>query len=290
MPPTVLVVEDYADLAELLCQLLQRAGIAATSAASGSTAIEVAKAHTPDAVLLDLMLPDMSGIDVCRQLKANRATADAPVIFVTCAEGENCSRDCFRFGAYDIIFKPYDPQSVVQTVFASLQWRHTQEIHPHDGEIHLDATEPKVSARGLEELFLKIRQSPQLTMRLRDTVSTALAPCFYPQDAAASGLPSPLTLQYKIIPDPKRDMPILDMHFHWPPSPQPQAKSWFGLRKREDAAPPWLGNIAMALHASILTMENGDAQLRCDGLSPPPSPQDGLPQAIVGDGHPSSHG
>lgn len=287
MPPKVLVVEDYPDLGDLLCQILQRGGMTPSLSSSGSDAVTMAASVAPDAILLDLMLPDISGLEVCTRLKSQPSTAGIPVLFVTCAENENCFRDCFRCGAFEVLRKPYNPQHVIQTVFAAMEWARSQKMAPASGEFQLDASEPKAAARGVEEMFHRMSQSPQLFSRLHEPMVKALGCFFYPQDIAAAGMPSHLNVSYQIVPDVRRGGSEFKLHFRWTPTDSPGARSWFNFRKKEDLAPAWLKEMVRMLGARFETVENGDVDILCDGLPESISTNGSTPSALAANN--SSH-
>jgi two-component system phosphate regulon response regulator PhoB len=124
MSSHILVVEDEADLADALAFALEREGFTTTVARDGRTAIDaIAVTPPPDLVLLDLMLPDISGTEVCRQLRANPATRHVPVIMVT-ARAEEIDRVVgFEVGADDYVVKPYSTRELVLRVRAVLRRR-----------------------------------------------------------------------------------------------------------------------------------------------------------------------
>jgi two-component system phosphate regulon response regulator PhoB len=101
----VLIVDDEADLRSLVDVTLRREGFTTLLAPDGTTALELARSSTPAAILLDLMLPDLSGVEVCRRLRADPLTADIPVIMLT-ARGEEIDRVVgFEVGADDYVVK-----------------------------------------------------------------------------------------------------------------------------------------------------------------------------------------
>ena len=111
--PTALIVEDEPQANELLAMLVQLRGYRTESAFTGSEALERAEGARPDIVFLDLMLPDRSGLDVCRALRSAPATAATPVVMVTARlEAEN-RVEGFRVGATDYIPKPYTPDQIL---------------------------------------------------------------------------------------------------------------------------------------------------------------------------------
>jgi two-component system phosphate regulon response regulator PhoB len=119
----ILVVEDEEDLQEVLSYNLQQAGHEVTLVGTGQEGLAQLRAETPDLVLLDLMLPDMSGTDVCRALKSEPATRNVPVIMLT-AKGEEIDRVVgFELGADDYVVKPYSMRELTLRVQAILRRR-----------------------------------------------------------------------------------------------------------------------------------------------------------------------
>ncbi|HLW70620.1 MAG TPA: response regulator [Candidatus Binataceae bacterium] len=125
----ILVVEDEADIRELLCYSLTQEGYAVEEAADGAEALERVNRRAPDLAMLDLMLPRMSGLEVCRRLRANPETARLPVIMVT-AKGAEVDRILgLEMGADDYVVKPFSPREVVARVKALLR-RANAELEP----------------------------------------------------------------------------------------------------------------------------------------------------------------
>ncbi|MEQ1508023.1 MAG: response regulator, partial [Myxococcota bacterium] len=107
MTRRVLLVEDEVDLATPIQHLLRAQGLLCEVAATGREALDAAAANRPDLVLLDLMLPDLSGVEVCRRLRANPATADLLIVMVTARTDEYDKIVGFEAGADDYITKPF---------------------------------------------------------------------------------------------------------------------------------------------------------------------------------------
>ncbi len=120
--PLVLVVDDEADLVSTVAYNLEREGFAVRSAASGHDALAaLATAPRPDLVVLDLMLPDVSGVEVCRQIRQGAETRQIPVIMLT-ARGEEIDRVVgFEVGADDYVVKPFSVRELVLRVKALLR-------------------------------------------------------------------------------------------------------------------------------------------------------------------------
>lgn len=121
-PRRVLVVEDEPDIAALLTLTLERGGdLAVETVRSGTTALQHCVAHPPDVVLLDLHLPGLDGLDVCRRLRASASTAQVPIIIITARSSEAERIAGFTAGADDYVVKPFSPRELVMRVRAVLR-------------------------------------------------------------------------------------------------------------------------------------------------------------------------
>ncbi len=121
MRPVILIVEDEPALVEVLHYNFQRAGFEALSSDNGEDALLVAEERSIDLVILDWMLPGMSGIEVCRQLRRGPATSSVPIIMLT-ARGEAHDRlRGFETGADDYVTKPVSPEELVARARAVLR-------------------------------------------------------------------------------------------------------------------------------------------------------------------------
>ncbi len=117
----ILVAEDDPDIANLLAHYLQRAGFEADSVASGVDVLPRIKKAPPDLLLLDLMLPGLDGLEVCRAVRSDPSTAAIPIIMVT-AKGEESDRIVgLELGADDYITKPFSPNEVIARIRALLR-------------------------------------------------------------------------------------------------------------------------------------------------------------------------
>ena len=118
MMPKILIVEDEPDIVELLAYNLHQAGFETITAFNGEDALRHANTRPPDLVLLDVLLPGVDGLEVCRMLKRNPTTADIPVIMLT-AKGEKTDRIVgLELGADDYVTKPFSPREVVLRIRA----------------------------------------------------------------------------------------------------------------------------------------------------------------------------
>jgi Ala-tRNA(Pro) deacylase len=113
-PPSVLVVEDESDTNDLLCRLLEREGFACRGAADGSRALVMAREMRPSAILLDLMLPDMSGFEVYEQLRRSGPIKAPPVVVVTALDDDAARQRGQQLGAEAYLTKPFTPAVLVR--------------------------------------------------------------------------------------------------------------------------------------------------------------------------------
>ncbi len=128
----ILIVEDEADILNLLEYHLRSAGYEIFSTASGMEALQMARHHQPDLVLLDLMLPGLDGFEVCRELKRDRVTSEMAVIMLT-AKGEEVDKVVgLELGADDYVTKPFSPRELVLRVKAVLR-RGRHDAAPNEG-------------------------------------------------------------------------------------------------------------------------------------------------------------
>jgi two-component system alkaline phosphatase synthesis response regulator PhoP len=117
----VLIVEDDADIRELIRYNLAQEGFVVEEAADGAQALDRIRRRVPDLMVLDLMLPGMPGLEVCRQMRAGRDTAHLPILIVT-AKGTEVDKILgLEMGADDYVVKPFSPRELVARVKALLR-------------------------------------------------------------------------------------------------------------------------------------------------------------------------
>jgi len=119
--PRVLVVEDDPDIAALIAHYLEKAGYASDVVPEGGRALSQARESQPDLVILDLMLPGLSGLEICKALRADNRMAALPIIMLT-ARGEESERILgLDMGADDYVVKPFSPNELMARVRALLR-------------------------------------------------------------------------------------------------------------------------------------------------------------------------
>lgn len=132
---TILIVDDEADILDLLQYNIEREGYKVLLASDGEEAVKVAKKHRPDLILLDIMMPKMDGIEVCRQIKEEPELSKTFIIFLTARSEEYSEVAGFDAGADDYIFKPIKPRVLIRRIKAIL--RRDAENEPHQVlEVH----------------------------------------------------------------------------------------------------------------------------------------------------------
>jgi len=154
MPSRVLIVEDEPDISDLLAFHLRREGYDVSRSRSGIEALQQVRARIPDLVLLDLMLPGMDGLDVCRRLRQDPATAALPIVMLT-AKGEEVDRVLgLEMGADDYLTKPFSVLELSERVKAlfrrvdSLSKDHSAGKVLKSRDLHIDLEKRSVRLAG----------------------------------------------------------------------------------------------------------------------------------------------
>ncbi len=162
----ILVVDDDHDILEMLSYNLRKEGYDVETAADGKKALEIAVTFNPDLIILDVMMPEMDGIETCRELRANPETANSLIAFLT-ARGEDYSQIAgFDAGADDYISKPIKPRVLLSRVQALMRRQgNSSETKASDqfGEITINHEKYQVTRSG-EELPMPKKEFELLSL------------------------------------------------------------------------------------------------------------------------------
>jgi DNA-binding response OmpR family regulator len=119
--PQIMVVDDDPDTVSILSRHLQREGFDAVEAISGVECLRLVKEQRVDVILLDLMMPEMDGFQVCRVLKENPATAEIPIIMITARDDLDARAEGMRLGVSDFLAKPVFRRQLANRIRAQLE-------------------------------------------------------------------------------------------------------------------------------------------------------------------------
>jgi two-component system, OmpR family, alkaline phosphatase synthesis response regulator PhoP len=147
----ILVVEDDRDIGELVCRYLEKASFRAELVSSGRDAVAALAAGPPDLLILDLMLPHVDGLEICRLVRATEKTAAIPIIMLTARAEESERIVGLEIGADDYIAKPFSPNELVARVCALLRRTHrgaAKDTSIAYGPIVVDGESHMVSLKG----------------------------------------------------------------------------------------------------------------------------------------------
>lgn len=142
--PRILIADDTPASLSLLSSVLEPQGYEILAVSSGKDALKIAERAEPDLVLLDVMMPGHDGFHVCRTLKAEEATRELPVIFITSRNDTESVLKGFRVGAVDYIFKPYQAEEVITRVATHLKIsRLTRELQQRNADLEKEMARRK---------------------------------------------------------------------------------------------------------------------------------------------------
>ena len=174
MKPSILVVDDDASIRELLRIYLERDGHRVAEAADGSVALERAAAERFDLILLDVMLPGVDGLEVCRRL---RESTDAPIVLLTARSGDSDKVIGLDLGADDYVVKPFSPRELMARIRAQLR-RHRPpsvqepilvadglQLDPNGARVEVDGHRVELTASEFRLLHALMRNPARVLSR-----------------------------------------------------------------------------------------------------------------------------
>jgi two-component system phosphate regulon response regulator PhoB len=146
----ILIVEDEPDILEAMKHSLEREGYAVLTARDGAEGLRLAREQSPDLLILDLMLPGMDGLEICRLLKEGRETRALPIIMVSAKDAESDVILGLGLGADDYVPKPFSPRELVARVRAVLRRGRPQDAPAEGDRIHRDGLIIDISRHRVE--------------------------------------------------------------------------------------------------------------------------------------------
>lgn len=167
MKSNVMIVDDNLDNLRVLENILSAEGHEVLAAIGGAVALQAAARHHPDLILLDIMMPEMDGYEVCRRLKADPATADIPILFLSALTEIEEKIQAFEAGAVDYITKPFAEKEVMARVRTHLRLRRMElKLQEEVNQAVKDKTKAYEELKRSEELFRVIFERSTLGVTL----------------------------------------------------------------------------------------------------------------------------
>ena len=158
----VLIVDDDPDIQRLVSYNLSQAGFHVTTASSGRTALETVQQHPPDLIILDIMMPDIDGMEVCRTLRQRENSRRIPIIMLTARADEIDRVVGFELGADDYVMKPFSPRELVlrvKSIFRRVGEQKTEtlcvgkiQLLPQRRQVIIDKQEVVLTAKEFDLL------------------------------------------------------------------------------------------------------------------------------------------
>jgi len=171
---TALIVEDHPEQAGLVARILRMREFEPIIAEDGNTGLRLAREHLPDVLLLDLMLPDINGFDVCRQLRLDRSTMLIPVVMLTALNDMQHRVHGFRVGANAYVTKPYGVDELFQAISAARAWHASMQQRSLQGEVNVELNSEITLLKDLNDFLMHVCQARPLSseqvMQLQQSV------------------------------------------------------------------------------------------------------------------------
>lgn len=192
MSTSILVVDDDPNIRDVVCFALDKAGMTTTSARDGDEALRIAEAQGPDLIVLDINMPEMDGLDVCRSL---RRTSDVPILFLSSRDDEIDRVLGLELGADDYVTKPFSPRELVARINAILKRARSAgtpepEAIVRHGPLVIDPAEHRASWEDAEiqltatefQMLLALARQPRRVFTRDDLMRAVYAPGIHVSD------------------------------------------------------------------------------------------------------------
>jgi len=171
---TALIVEDDSEQAKVVARFLRSRDFESIIAEDGKTGLRLARQYPPDVLLLDLMLPDIAGFEVCRQLRQHRTTMLIPLVMLTALSDMQHRVHGFRVGANAYVAKPYGVDELYEAISAARSWRVSMDQRLLQGEISVELNSEITLLKDLNNFLMNVCQTTPLSneqiMQLRQAV------------------------------------------------------------------------------------------------------------------------
>lgn len=161
--PTALIVEDHPDQAEVAAKMVQYKGFETIVAETGGAGLALAREVKPELVLLDLMLSDIDGFEVCRLLRSRRDTLLIPIVMITALAGLEHRKRGFRVGANAYLVKPFGIDDLYREIEHAISWRRRLELGRLSGEILLEIDSETAFLEDVNDFLTNLWISTPLT-------------------------------------------------------------------------------------------------------------------------------
>ncbi len=240
----VLVIDDEREVNETLGQLLTMEGFDYHYAATGDDGLKLARHLHPDVIVLDAMMPDKTGFDVCRALKGARITCGIPVLFFTCLCGPDHILRCSAAGGQGHVAKPFDFDTVLAVIREADQWHRSVARMPATGGFRISADQPELSSKGINQMLCSL--IPQTA--IDDTTLAHIGEAFFRLLAATGSLDGKDTSATKL--------PTIDVQYTIEPASSMSAQQptgggiWWTL---SEPAPGMINTVQNAATKSVTT-------------------------------------
>jgi DNA-binding response OmpR family regulator len=169
-----LIVEDDADQASMVARLLRHHSIEPEIASDGATALRLVSSQVFDVVLLDVMLPDVSGFEICRRVRSDARTMLTPIVMLTALGDLDHRIGGFRVGANAYVTKPYGMEEILRAIETARDWRAELERGKICGEIHVELNSTIPFLQEVNEFLMSVSHafpfSSDQVMQLRQSV------------------------------------------------------------------------------------------------------------------------
>lgn len=163
--PLILVIDDAADTMRLIVKTLQSAGFRTLWAEDGATGLIIAEKYQPDAIVLDVMMPEMDGLEVCREIKSRLDTADIPVLFLTGLDDtDEIITKCYEAGGHDLLTKPFRSVALIARLQVILRERALRDVYKR-----LATQDPQTGVDNRRQTFLNVSDAIVAARRSQTT-------------------------------------------------------------------------------------------------------------------------